>query len=229
MNKKELYDQGKKIYYDNLYEYELEDFYIIIDDFLDELEDRRMEIKVLLEEKKVAEITPEDRLQKLYEELTEISENIDTFDLSPVEALETEQRVFYAKNKYRFMQVEEAEKKYALSLEKGDKKKSAPLMDSLKKLRMDSLHIQKEQERYNDKIAAAREGLTMLEARRENILQQITTCQHEIHQQHRQDNKEVERIRQVLIKKKIDLDKVKRDIQKAFYNLGKSALDQGYI
>lgn len=230
MNKREVYEKGKEIYNKNLYEYELEDLYIKIDDLLDELEDRRMEIKVLIEEKKEAEITPEDKLQKLYEELSVISSEIDSFDHSPVEALENEQRVFYAKNKYRFMQVEEAEKKYALAVEKGDdKKKTEPMLEALKRLRMDTLHIQKEQERYNEKISKAKEGLLKLQTRREKILQNITSCQQEIHQSQRKESEELERIKNVLVKKKLELDKLKRSIQMAFFDLGKAAYDKGFI
>ncbi len=224
MDSKKLYSIGKNFYDNDKHEDILEDFYIEIDDALDALDDKRMEIKLLIEEKEELETeNSEDKIKKLYKELSEIAVKIEEVDTSEIEKKEKEMQIFKAKNKYKFMQLETAEKKYADALEKGDKNMDA-MLENLKKLRLNTLNLQKKLERFQDAVNEARRDLTKLEARRELILKQISEAQKQVHKKTTGANKELEKLKSILAQKKVELDNIKLSIKKLFVQIGLKAV-----
>ncbi|MBN2693502.1 hypothetical protein JXR93_02465 [bacterium] len=226
MDIQDLYALGKKFYDANKHEDKLEEHYIKIDDLLDALDALRMELKLLLEEdEKNSSMTAEDKLHELYKELAEISKDIDNFDISSIEKIEREMETFKSKNKYKFMQIEEAEKKYAAAVEKKlPDKQLQPYLENLKKMRLDSLHIQKELERYQQKIANSRQDLIKLEAKKEATLKKISEYQKNIHKKTTAVNENASKNKEIILKKKTELDQLKNEIKKSFVIIGKEAL-----
>jgi len=229
MDSKKLYSIGKKFYDNDKHEDLLEDLYIEVDDLLDNLDDKRMEIKLLIEEKESVEGEgSEDKIKKLYKELSLIAEKIEALDRSEVEKMIKEMEIFKAKNKYKFMQLETAEQKYANALEKNKKEKElAPMLENLKRLRLNSLGLQKQLGRYQDKINDAQRESIKLEARRELILKQISEEQKDIHKVNSGSNKQVDELKHILIQKKSELDNIKTKIKKKFVNIGLKATKEG--
>ncbi len=229
MDIQEFYALGKKLYDDNKHEKELDSFYLKMDDLLDDLDARRDELKLLLEElEKDQSETVEDKLQEKYTELAEASAEVDSFDMKPIEKIESERETFRAKNKYKFIQVEELEKKYALAVEKKKPEKDlADMLDVLKKQRMDLLGIQKQLERFNAQIEEAKQPLIKLQAKKEKILKDISELQKKIHKKATNESEESEKMKQIIIKKKNDLDILKNEIKKQFITIGKEAYSKG--
>jgi len=225
MDNKQLYLIGKKFYNNDKYEDKLEDLYIAIDDLLDGLDDKRMEIKLLIEEKDGIEGGgSEGKIKKLYKELSEIAEKLEDVDTSEAEKIEKEMEIFKAKNKYKFMQLETAEQKYANSIEKKKSEKDlAPMLENLKRLRLNNLGLQKKLKRYQEKVNEAKGESIKLEARRELILKQISTEQREIHKNTTGSNKQVDDLKKILIHKKSELDKIKTQIKRKFIEVGLKA------
>jgi len=193
------------------------------------LDARRDELKLLLEElEKDQSETVEDKLQEKYTELAEASAEVDSFDMKPIEKIESERETFRAKNKYKFIQVEELEKKYALAVEKKKPEKDlADMLDVLKKQRMDLLGIQKQLERFNAQIEEAKQPLIKLQAKKEKILKDISELQKKIHKKATNESEESEKMKQIIIKKKNDLDILKNEIKKQFITIGKEAYSKG--
>lgn len=225
MDSKKLYSIGKKFYDNDKHEDILEDFYIEIDDALDALDDKRLEIKLLIEEKDELESeNSEDKMKKLYKELSEIAVEIETIDTSQIEKKEKEMQIFKAKNKYKFMQLETAEKKYADALKKGSSNMEA-MLENLKRLRLNTLSLQKKLEKFQVSIKEVKRDLTKLEARRELILKQISEAQKEVHRKATGENEELEKLKSILAQKKIELDNIKLSIKKLFVKIGLKALE----
>jgi chromosome segregation ATPase len=227
MDSKKLYMIGKKFYDDNKHEDFFENFYIEIDDLLDELDSKRMEIKLLIEDKESLESeNTEDRMKKLYKELSEIAVEIENVDTSEIEKQEKEMGIFKAKNKYKFMQLETAEQKYADALTKGSKDLDA-MLENLKRLRLGSLNLQKKLERYQEKVNEAKRDLIKLEARRELILRQISEGQKSMHKSNSNTAEEIDKMKKVLNQKKIELDAIKTGIKTVFVKIGIEAQKEG--
>jgi len=221
---KKLYSIGKNFYDNDKHEDILEDFYIQIDDLLDELDDKRMEIKLLIEEKEnLASENSEDKIKKLYKVLSEVAVEIENVDMSEIEKQEKEMSIFKAKNKYKFMQLETAEQKYADALKKGSSNMDA-MLENLKRLRLNTLNLQKKLERYQSKIKAEKGELIKLEARRELILRQISEAQKKVHKKTSAPNKKLDDLKQILSQKKLELDNIKLSIKKVFVNIGLKAV-----
>ncbi len=225
MDIQDLYVLGKKFYDANKHEDKMENFYIKIDDLLDALEGLRMELKLLLDEDDRTTMTTEDILHELYKELADISKEIDNFDISSVEKIEREMEAFRSKNKYKFMQIEEAEKKYATAVEKKlPDKQLQPYLENLKKMRLDSLHIQKELERYQQKIVDSKQDLVKFEAKKEAILKKISEHQKNIHKKNTTVSENASKNKETILRKKTELDQLKNEIKKTFVSIGKEAV-----
>jgi len=229
MDTKQLYLNGKKFYNNDKHEDKLEDLYIAIDDLLDNLDDKRMEIKLLIEEKEGIEGEgSEGKIKKLYKELSGIAEKLEGVDRSESEKMEKEMEIFKAKNKYKFMQLETAEQKYANAIEKKKSEKDlAPMLENLKRLRLNNLGLQKELKRYQERVNIAKGESIKLEARRELILRQISTEQREIHKNTTGSDKQVDDLKKILIHKKSELDTIKTQIKRKFIEIGLKAHKDG--
>ncbi len=229
MDNKQLYSIGKKFYNNDKHEDKLENLYIAVDDLLDNLDDKRMEIKLLIEEKDGIESEgSEGKIKKLYKELSDIAEKLEEVDRSEAEKIEKEMEIFKAKNKYKFMQLETAEQKYVNAMEKKKSEKDlAPMLENLKRLRLNSLGLQKELKRYQEKVNKAKGESIKLEARRELILKQISTEQREIHKNTTGSDKQVDDLKKILIHKKAELDTIKTQIKRKFIEIGVKANKDG--
>ncbi len=225
MNKQELYEKGKDFYYDNRYEDNFLDLYDKMDILLDNLDDLRLEIKILIEEKNEEEMTPEDKLQEYYQKLSLVSKDMEAYDTSEVDEITKKMEKFKAKNKYKFIQLENMEKKYALAVEKGDSRKAlAPLKDNLKKMKLDTLNLQKQMDRFRAEILEAKGDFVKLEAKQTNILKEISRLQQDIHTKHRK--KDNVKLIEIIKRKKSKLDAIKKEIKITFFKIGQTAFNK---
>ena len=229
MDNKKLYLIGKKFYDNDKHENLLEDFYITIDELLDDLDDKRMEIKLIIEEKENVEgESTEDKIKNLYKELSKVAEKLDSMDTSEVEKMEKEMAIFKAKNKYKFMQLETAEQKYVNAMEKKKSEKDlAPMLENLKRLRLNNLGLQKQLIRYQDKVKEAKGESIKLEARRELILKEISKEQRDIHKTTTGSGEQLQKLKSILIHKKSELDKIKIKIKQEFIKIGLKSIKDG--
>ncbi len=226
MDNQEFYNIGKSFYYDNKHEDLLENSYLLIDDLLDNFDNKQLEIRFLIEEQEsIPSENLEERKKELYEELSSITNKIDLFEKEEIKKYQKEILVFKAKNKYKFIELEMAEQNYVNSIKSG-KFNSNLELDNLKKMKLDILSFQEELDKIQKKLKKAQKPLLILQEKRKSILKEISEIQNLDKKNNSDFAQNINYITDALKQKKTELDKIKESIRKTFIKIGSKIVSE---